>query len=96
MRPPAFPLVAPAATAAATTAASTSATTAATATMTATVAAATTTWTSTAVSTSITHRACFVHHQRAAQEVLAVAGLYCALGLSIVLDFEESKSSRLA
>jgi hypothetical protein len=44
---------------------------------------------------ALTHRAGFIHYQRTAQKILAIAGLNGALGFFIVAEFREPETSRL-
>jgi hypothetical protein len=91
-------VVAPAAAATATTAASAvPAAPAAAAATTATRSSATTTSTTTSwtAAPAFAHRAGFVHHQRTAQKILAIAGLNGALGFFVVAELREPETSRL-
>jgi hypothetical protein len=57
-------------------------------------------WTASAVAaasttTALAHRPSFVHYQRPAQKILAVAGLDGAVGFFVISKFREPESSRL-
>jgi hypothetical protein len=52
--------------------------------------------TSTASSSAFTLRTCFVHHQRAAQKILAVERFDCLVCFGIVANFGEAETARLA
>ncbi len=43
---------------------------------------------------AFTHRAGFIHYQRTAQKILAIAGLNGALGFFVVAKFREPETSR--
>jgi hypothetical protein len=57
--------------------------------------ATTSTTTSGTAAPSFAHRAGFIHHQRTAQKILAIAGLNGALGFFVVAKFREPETSRL-
>jgi hypothetical protein len=56
---------------------------------------ATTTTTTGPAAPAFAHRPGFIHHQRTAQKVLAVAGLNGALGFFIVAKLREPETTRL-
>jgi hypothetical protein len=57
--------------------------------------AATAGTTATAATFAWHHRTGFVHHQRAAQQVAAVASFDCAVSGGVVVDFDEPESASL-
>jgi hypothetical protein len=72
-----------------TSASTTAATTARTATTTSAAAATGT------AATAFAHRPSFIHHQRTAQKILAIAGLNGAFRLFVIAEFREAESARL-
>jgi hypothetical protein len=58
-------------------------------------AATTSTTTSGTAAPAFAHRPGFIHHQRTAQKILAVAGLNGALGFFVVAEFREPETPRL-
>jgi hypothetical protein len=62
---------------------------------TASAAASSATWPASAAATALAHWPGFVHYQRTAQKILAIAGLNGAVRFFVVSKFREAKSSRL-